>query len=134
MTLLNPYLTFDGTAAEAMDFYQDVFGGELALNTYDEFGQSGPAGGRVMHAMLETTDGLVLMASDTPPDDPATQSGNVSICLSGDDEPTLRDTWRKLSDGGTVTMPLETQFWGDMYGSCIDRFGIVWRFNINQAT
>ena len=29
MTTLNPYLSFDSTAREAMTFYQEVLGGDL---------------------------------------------------------------------------------------------------------
>ncbi|GAA0917690.1 VOC family protein [Virgisporangium aurantiacum] len=57
---LNPYLAFDGTARAAMDFYSDVFGGRLAVDTYD----AGADEGRVMHAVLETDAGYTIMASD----------------------------------------------------------------------
>ncbi|MCO8269995.1 hypothetical protein M1L60_05240 [Actinoplanes sp. TRM 88003] len=36
---LNPYLTFDGTAREAMEFYRSVLGGDLKVNTFGEFGK-----------------------------------------------------------------------------------------------
>ena len=134
MALLNPYIAFDGTTAEAMDFYQSVFGGELTLNTYSEYGDTGPTGNLVMHSMLETRDGMILMASDVPPGTPHRQGDNVSICLSADENTGLRAIWQALIDGGTVTQALETQPWGDDYGSCIDRFGIVWRVNINRNT
>ena len=52
----------------------------------------------------------------------------------GDDEQELRGYWDQLSAGGTVTMPLEKQMWGDMFGSCTDRFGIGWMVNIAGGT
>ncbi|HEX6918036.1 MAG TPA: VOC family protein, partial [Phycicoccus sp.] len=65
---LNPYLTFPGTARDAMTFYQQVLGGDLNVSTFGEFGDPGaPGADGVMHAQLETPDGFVLMASDTRP-------------------------------------------------------------------
>ena len=129
---LNPYLTFDGDARQAMEFYRDVFGGELSVNTFAEFGQAdSPVADRIMHAMLETDRGFTLMASDTPPDMEHRPGNNITISLSGDDAGELRGYWERLSDGGAVTMPLEKQRWGDEFGMCQDRFGIAWMVNIS---
>ena len=51
---LNPYITFAGTAREAMEFYQSALGGELAMNTFAEYGASGPGSDQIMHANLAT--------------------------------------------------------------------------------
>jgi PhnB protein len=130
---LNPYITFNGNAREAMEFYRSVFGGDLAVSTFGEFGQSdGPGADKVMHAQLETPAGYTLMASDTGPGmgevEPST---SITISLSGDDQD-LRGYWEKLADGGTVTMPLEKQMWGDEFGMCVDRYGTSWMVNIGQ--
>src|SRR2546423_806021 len=61
---LNPYLNFNGTCRQAMEFYQSVFGGTLNTNTFAQFGQTGPDADRLMHAQLETDAGYVLMAAD----------------------------------------------------------------------
>jgi PhnB protein len=130
---LNPYISLDGTAREAMEYYKDVFGGELRLNTFGEYGEADPAiANKVMHAQLETTNGFTLMASDLPPGMELTPGGTITISLSGDDEDDLRSYWEKLSAGGTVTMPLEKQMWGDIFGQCVDRFGVSWMVNIVQ--
>jgi PhnB protein len=129
---LNPYIQFDGRAREAMEFYRTVFGGELTVSTFGEFGMEGAGSEGVMHAQLETPSGYTLMASDTPPGMDKGQPGStVSISLSGD-EPQLRQYFEQLADGGQVTMPLEKQMWGDEFGQCIDRFGIAWMVNIGQ--
>ena len=130
---LNPYLNFDGDARQAMEFYKGVFGGDLNLNTFGEFGDAGsPGADKIMHAQLETSSGFTLMASDTPPGMQRNPGDNMSISLSGDDAGELRGYWDKLSDGGTVTMPLEKQMWGDEFGMCTDRFGVPWMVNITQ--
>lgn len=132
-SILNPYVNFDGNAREAMEFYRDVFGGELTVNTFGEWGNDDPAvADKTMHALLETERGFTLMASDTPPGMELATGSNITISLSGEDADELRGYWGKLSSGGTVTMPLEKQMWGDEFGMCVDRFGIPWMVNITQ--
>lgn len=129
---LNPYLSFRDNAREAMTFYQKVFGGELAINTFAELQASeDPAEqDKVMHAMLEADNGMVLMGADTPNSMEFNDGSGYSISLSGDDEATLRGYWEALSDGGTVGVPLEKAPWGDTFGMCADKFGVGWMVNI----
>lgn len=127
---LNPYITFAGDARQAMEFYKEVFGGTLVLNTYAEFGQKDtPMADKIMHGMLETPSHLTLMGADTPTDDHR-PGNNIAVSLSGDDDAELRGYWDKLSAGATVSVPLEKQMWGDVFGMCTDRFGITWMVNI----
>ncbi len=129
---LNPYLNFSGNAREALEFYEGVFGGTATLSTYGEFGDpAAPEAGKVMHGQLETGSGFTLMAADNPPGMERDAGNNISVSLSGDDVDELRGYWAKLSDGGTVTVPLEKQMWGDEFGMCVDRFGIPWLVNIS---
>ena len=131
---LNPYLNFDGTTRAAMEFYHSVFGGELAISTFGEFGApEGVDPDGTMHAMLQTPAGFTLMASDGPPGQPVTSGSNFSISLSGDDEAELRGYWDQLAEGGQVVMPLERQMWGDSFGMCVDKFGMPWMVNIAGA-
>jgi PhnB protein len=131
-TKLNPYLSFRNNAREAMEFYKDVFGGELTIGTFAEFqGSQDPSEDQlVMHAQLDSPSGLTLMASDTPQRMDYKPGNTFSVSLSGDDDAELRGYWEKLSDGGTVTMPLETAIWGDAFGMCTDKFGVQWLVNI----
>jgi PhnB protein len=130
---LNPYVSFDGNAREAMEFYRDVFGGDLTLGTYGEFGAAdSPDADKIMHGQLETPAGFTLMGADNPPGTPHSPGTNMAISLSGDDADDLRRYWDKLSDGGTVSVPLERQMWGDEFGMCTDRFGTAWMVNIGQ--
>lgn len=125
---LNPYLTFEGNCAEAMDFYASVLGGTPTVNTFRESGMEADG---VMHAALETPSGFHLFASDTMEGmGPVQHGNNVQISLSGDDAEALRSYWEGLSQGGQVLVPLERQMWGDDYGLVIDRFGIQWHVNI----
>ena len=128
---LNPYLTFNGNAREAMEFYRSVFGGELTITTFGDFGSPDPAiADKVMHSTLRTDRGYVLMASDTAPGMTYTPGNTITCCLNGDPGEGLEQAWEQLSDGGVVTMPFEKQMWGDLYGMCVDRFGTPWMVNV----
>lgn len=83
-----------------------------------------------MHSQLETPNGLVLMAADTPNSMELTPGTNFSVSLSGEDEAELRGYWDGLSTGGTVVTPLEQAPWGDTFGMCIDAFGVSWMVNV----
>ena len=129
---LNPYLSFRDDAREAMEFYQSVFGGELHVNTFKEFGASEDPGedDKVMHSTLEADNGITLMAADTPARMEHRPGTNISISLSGDDDAELSGYFEKLSDGGTIREPLVAAPWGDKFGMLTDRFGIEWMVNI----
>lgn len=128
---LNPYLNFDAVTAEAMAFYQEVFGGDLTITRFGEFGAPpGVDPDLTMHAQLTTPAGFTLMASDMPPGEQVRSGNNSSIALSGDDEAELRGYWDKLADGGTILVPLERQMWGDLFGQLADRYGTSWMVNI----
>lgn len=130
--VLNPYITFNGNAGEAVEFYRSVFGGDLDVMTFGDMPgvpTEPDEAGKVMHAMLTGDNGIVLMAADAP-QGTEYQPFNGSISLSGDDEKTLRNFWDKLADGGQVDQPLEKAPWGDTFGMCVDRFGVHWMVNI----
>ena len=134
-TRLNPYLSFRDDAREAMEFYRTVFGGELTVSTFGDFGATDdPAEkDKVMHSQLESPGGLVLMGADTPNSMAFVSGGSISVSLSGDDDDELTGYWKKLSDGGTVQEPLSKAPWGDSFGMCTDRFGVSWLVNIAGA-
>ncbi len=123
---LHPYLNFDGRTAEAMAFYQRCLGGELSVMRFagSPMPHAPEHADRVMHASLKAGD-VVIMASDTRPGEPAVHGNGVNLSLNFDNEAELRDTWAKLSEGATITMALEQQFFG-LFGVLTDRFGLSW--------
>ncbi len=131
---LNPYISFKDNAREAMEFYKSVFGGTLTMRTFKEYQASQDPGedNKVMHAMLDTGNGIMFMASDTPNRMEFTPGKNMSMSLSGDDEKTLKGYWDKLSEGATITMPLAKASWGDIFGMLTDKFGINWMVDIGN--
>lgn len=131
---LNPYLNFNGNARQALEFYASVFGGTPTFNTFADFGMAdSPDAGRIMHGMLETDLGFTIMGADVTSDMAYEPVAGASVSLSGDDGDVLRGYWEKLSSGGTTTMPLQKQVWGDEFGMCADKFGVPWLVNISEA-
>ena len=130
-SILNPYISFQDNARQALEFYQETFGGELTVSTFGEYGDpSQPGADGIMHGNLKTPSGFTIMAADTPPGMDYSPGTNISVSLSGDDGDELRGYWAKLSADGTVSVPLEKQMWGDEFGMCTDQFGIGWMVNI----
>ncbi len=129
---LNAYISFRDNAREAMQFYHSVFGGDLAMSTFQEYqvSQDPSEANKIMHATLNTDKGMTLMAADTPNGMPFSESSNISLSLSGDNEAELRGYFQRLSVGGMVTLPLDQSPWGDIFGMCVDRFGVNWMIDI----
>jgi PhnB protein len=98
------------------------------MSTFGESGmmKDGPEANNIMHAQLIADNGMLLMASDTPDHMQYKPGTNVSISLSGDNESELKGYWEKLSEGGTISQPLEKAPWGDQFGMFTDKFGIQW--------
>lgn len=137
MPTLNPYIGFRDNAREAMTFYKSVFGGELNLSTFGDFGGSDdPSESElVMHGQLNAPNGFTLMGADTPASLPYSPGGPIAISLSGsnDEEAELRGYWERLSEGAEIQEPLAQAPWGDHFGMLTDRFGVRWMVNIAGA-
>lgn len=140
MAVLNPYLNFDGNAEEAFNFYRSVFGGDFVGGIHRMSDMAGESDNipeeeknRVMHIALKVGKSL-LMASDILPSagHKLVQGNNNYISLFPDSREEAERVFNALSEGGTIEMPLEDQFWGDYYGSFVDKFGVHWMINFNE--
>jgi PhnB protein len=137
MSILNPYLNFRTDARAALEFYQSVFGGELVVSSFRDFGMEDvPEAERdlVMHGQLETPAGFTIMASDVPTHMEWSRGENsFSISMSGtaDDDSQLRGYWLKLTEGASIQENLATAPWGATFGMLADKFGINWLINIS---
>jgi len=135
MTTLTPYLLFDGSCREAMEFYHAVFGGELTLTRVSEsaakehmpaFQQNKTLNARLKSPSIEISASDWLMPDRTP-----VRGNTVCLFLSGGTFPELRTLFQKLSDGAQVTDPLKEVFFG-YYGALNDKFGNRWMFQANR--
>lgn len=137
---LHAYLTFPGTSREALEFYRGIFGGELTVTTFGEFHavpEGSDSAGKVMHAAL-ATQRFTLFASDQIAEMPGevTYGNSVHLALMGRGIDALEEltvAFEKLAEGGTVTMPLEKQMWGDHYGAVVDRYGVSWMVDVGEV-
>ena len=134
----NPYLNFDGQAEEAFIFYKSVFGGEFTGNMKMKDAPDGDKlpkdeQNRVMHISLPISENILLMASDIMPSmgQKLIKGNNNYISLHPNSKAEADRIFNGLSAGGKIEMPMADQFWGDYFGSFIDKFGISWMINFN---
>lgn len=138
---IHPYLNFGNRTEEAFRFYEKALGGKLT--EIHRFGSMPPQEGfeltpeqknLVMHVGLELPDGQMIMASDSLAGmGPALIEGNnISISVHPNSRQDADRIFAALAQGGTITMPIADQFWGDYFGSLSDRFGINWMVNYSD--
>lgn len=120
---------FNGDCEEAMNFYKNIFGGELDLKRFGEMPMEGNDAdpNKIMHSELKN-DEFNFMASDGGKG--TMNTDNFSISLNGSDGDKLRRYFDGLSEGGKVTVPIEKHPWGAEFGMLKDKFGIDWMVNI----
>jgi PhnB protein len=131
---LNAYLFFPGNTEQAIAFYQQVFGGQVTITRrgdVDPTATSEQEKNQVINALLTGGD-ITLRASDRE-DASAGPQTRIELSLIGTDDARLRALFDGLAEGGTVKTKLERQFWGDVFGSVIDKYGIGWQVNIGTA-
>jgi len=131
MEAIVPYLNFNGNAAEALVFYGKAFDGKILFQ--QTFGESPVESkpefkNKIMHATFQAGD-LTFMVSDCMPEQTVSNGSNTSLSLSFKSVEAIDKTFAALSDGATVTMPLQDTFWGAKFGMLTDKYGINWLFN-----
>lgn len=128
---LTPYIHFAGNAEEALNFYKEALGGEIAmLSRYGESPMSTDEDykQKIVHARLVFGDNT-LMISDTFKGNPVHTNGNIQLSVEMPDKPQMETVFSKLAAGGKITMPLQDQYWGATFGMLQDKFGVSWMFN-----
>ena len=133
---LNPYLIFNGQCEAAFKFYEKCLGGKIeATMTHGDspMSQQVPEEWRkkIMHARMTVGD-MVLMGSDAPPDHYQAPQG-FSLSIGTKDPAEAERIFNELAQDGKVQMPLQKTFWAARFGMLVDRFGIPWMVNCEQA-
>jgi PhnB protein len=132
---LEPYLFFEGNCEKALNYYKDVFGGEVeGLSRWSEMPKDaqGPpvtpeTANRVMHANFRAP-GVAFMASDATPEKRYGE-GSISLSIGTNNVAEAERVFNLLADGGKVEMPMQDTFWGARFGMLTDKFGIDWMIN-----
>jgi PhnB protein len=131
---LQPYLFFTGNCEEALNFYKNVFGGEITQISRFKDAPPDPENPvkpedreRVMHATFTSPD-FSFMASDARPGKEYGE-GPISLSLGLSDVAVAQRVFDGLAQGGKVEMPLGETFWGAKFGVLTDKFGIDWMVN-----
>ena len=130
---MQPYLSFDGNAADALSFYAKCLDGKIAFSmTFAEspMGKDTPEShkNKIMHATLDAL-GLQLMASDMPPGMPHKGYEGFSLSVQAKTPEEGQRLFDALSAGGKVTMPYGETFWAKGFGMLQDKFGVPWMVN-----
>ena len=145
MARTSTYLTFARSCEEAFTFYKSVFGTEFegGIMRYgdgpmldDQPGVTDDDKKLIVNIQLPILGGHLLMGSDAPDARgyQLNQGNNVQIVLDPDTRAEADALFAALAAGGTVNDPLEEAFWGDYYGSLVDRFGIHWLVNCTSKS
>jgi PhnB protein len=131
MESISTYIGFNGKCREAMTFYQECLGGELDLQQVggSPMEQMWPTGGKelIYHSTL-TNGNMVIMGSDmSGPNHIA--GNNMALAIGCSSEEEINNLFNKLGEGGIVLDPLGLKFWGAIFGTVQDKYGIRWMFN-----
>lgn len=143
MSTVSIYLNFPRSTEEAFNFYKEVFGGEFE-GQVGRMGDVPPMDGQpalsqedkdlIMHVCLPILGGFKLMGTDAPESMgfKVSMGNNVYINLLTDTRAETDALFGKLSAGGKIGMPMQDMFWGDYFGSVVDKFGVQWMFNCSE--
>lgn len=135
---LNTYLTFEDNCQDAFNLYKEIFGGEFStvmkfsdIPPGEDFKYDEDEKDKLLHISMPIGKDSYLMGSDTPKsvNSKLQQGNNCALSLDTHCRSETERIFKALSEGGSITMPLEDTFWGAYYGKCIDRFGIHWQLN-----
>src|SRR6201996_3725651 len=132
------YLSFSGNAEDAFNHYKKVFGTEFAGpmvryqdNPPKDITLSDDDKNKVAHVALPILGGIQIMATDMLESmgQKLVEGNNFTISLNPDTKEEADRLYKELSEGGTDSVVPHDEFWG-YWGTCKDRFGIRWMFNI----
>jgi PhnB protein len=137
------HLNFRGQAREALEFYRSVFGGQINVVTYGDFGMPAEAPGakNVVFGEVVAENGFRVMAYDVPGADgplpenaPATRRENGTtvteerffLAVRGESVDEVTPIWSGLADGAAVIEAFGPAQWAPAFGMLTDRFGVTW--------
>lgn len=144
MAHVSIYLNFMGNAEEAFNHYKKVFKTEFSvpiMRMKDIPQQDGMPSlsdedkNKVMHVALPILNGTQLMGTDMLESmgHKLIEGNNVTISLNPDTKEEANRLYNELSQGRGDGVAPHDEFWG-YWGTCKDKFGIRWMFNISNQS
>ena len=144
------HLNFTGDARAALEFYQSVFGGHLAINTYADFGMPAdvPGADKVVFGLVAADNGFRIMGYDIPGQTEGSIAGGgstrrennvtitdqaVFVSVSADSLDELQGYWNGLAVGATIVEPLAASAWSAGFGMLTDRFGVTFSVSVTAS-
>jgi PhnB protein len=128
---IQPYLSLDGRAQEAIDFYNEAVGAKVEMVMHfkdappEMQSQINPASrDKVMHACIKVGDTPVFL-TDGNCNNKASFSG-VTLTLNADSDVEAEKLFAALGKGGQVQMAMNETFFATRFGTRADKFGVSW--------
>jgi len=126
---VQPYLSFEGRAQEAIDFYKSALGAtvDMIMHFKDappDMQGNMPNKDKVMHSSFRIGDSQI-MATDGECSGKSQFSG-ISLTLSATSNGEAEKLFDALAQGGKATMPLSETFFAHRFGMVSDKFGVKW--------
>lgn len=128
---IDPYLSFNGRAEEAIEFYKSALGAKVNMLVRFKESPEKPAGGfppellnRVMHADLSIGQSKICATDGCSQSDKTFSGITLSLQVATDAEAEKR--FLALAEGGQITMPMNKTFFASAFGMVTDRFGVKW--------
>lgn len=128
------YLSFNGTCADAMRFYEQALGGKIeTMLSFADSPMGAPCAetdmNRMAHVCLSLPGGGTLFAGDCPSSMPYEGIKGITLSLNYDTVEQANRIFDALSEGGTVSMGMQPTFWAKSWGMLTDKFGTPWMVN-----
>ena len=136
---IQPYLFFDGSCEEAIEFYKSAVGARVEMLMRNKEAPEQPPPGtlapgsenKVMHAAVRIGDSTVLASDGHCTGKPSFQGFSLSLTVASESE--AKQKFEALSAGGKVTMPLNKTFFSPAFGMLADKFGVQWMVYVAPA-
>ncbi len=137
--IIQPYLFFNGSCEQAVEFYRKSLGAEVEMMMrYKDSPEPPPPGripagfeNKIMHTSFRVGQTTVMASDGCSAEKPNFQGFSLSLSVPSASE--ADRVFAALAKGGQVRMPLTKTFWSPRFGMVTDRFGIAWMISVVPA-
>ena len=138
--VIQPYLFFNGSCEEAVEFYRKALGAEVEMMMRHKESPEPPPPGtvppgfenKILHASFRVGQTTIMASDGCSAEKTNFQGFSLSISVPNDAE--ANRVFAALADRGQVRMPLSKTFWSPLFGMVADRLGVGWMISVVPAT